>query len=156
MRAVFFGLLLIAPALAEGQASIDAKTASKMIDGCVTHSTAKNQSHAIAVYDAGGHPVAVLRMDGNSPGVTDFAIQKAVAVAHWRFSTAQMEASAKSTPGFANAPRVVTVPGGVPVYSADGAVFLGAVGVSGEAAADDAACAEAAVKAGGLSISRRR
>ena len=156
MRVLLLILLTAAPAVAEGQASIDAKTASKMIDGCVAHSTAKRQSHAIAVYDAGGQPVALLRMDGNSPGVTDFAMQKAAAAAHWRFSTAQMETSAKSTPGFANAPRVVTVPGGVPVYSADGTSFLGAVGVSGEAAQDDAACAEAAVKAAGLSISPRR
>ena len=149
-------LLLAAPALAEAQGSIDAKTASKMIDGCVAHSTAKIQSHAIAIYDAGGHAIALLRMDGNSPGVTDFAMQKAAAVAHWRFSTAQMETSAKATPGFANAPRVVTVPGGVPVFSADGTTFLGAVGVSGEAPQDDASCAEAAVKAGGLLVSRRR
>ena len=156
MRAASLALLLVVPALAEGQASIDAKTASKMIDGCVAHSTAKKQSHAIAVYDAGGQPVALLRMDGNTPGVTEFAMQKAAAAAHWRFSTAQMEASAKTTPGFANAPRVVTVPGGVPVYSADGTIFLGAVGVSGEAPQDDAACAEAAVKAAGLSVSRRR
>ena len=126
-----------------------------MIDGCVAHATAKKQSHAIAVYDAAGQPIALLRMDGNTPGVTEFAMQKAQAVAHWRFSTAQMEAAAKATPGFANAPRVVTVPGGVPVYSADGN-FLGAVGVSGEAAQDDAACAEAAVKSAGLSTSRRR
>lgn len=95
-------------------------------------------------------------MDGNTSGVTEFAMQKAAAVAHWRFATAQMEAAAKATPGFANAPRVVTVPGGVPVYSADGTTFLGAVGVSGEAAQDDAACGEAAVNAAGLSVSRRR
>jgi uncharacterized protein GlcG (DUF336 family) len=149
-------MLIIAPALAEGQATIDARTASKMIDGCVAHSTEKKQSHAIAIYDAGGQPVALLRMDGKSPGVTDFAMQKAAAVAHWRFSTAQMEASARATPGFGNAPRVVTVAGGVAVYSADGATFLGAVGVSGEAPQDDVACAEAAVKAAGLLVSRKQ
>jgi len=156
MRAAHLAVLLLIPAFAEAQMSIDAKTASKMIDGCVAHSSAKSQSHAIAVYDAGGQPVALLRMDGNSPGVTDFAMQKAAAAAHWRFSTAQMETSARATPGFGNAPRVVTVPGGVPVFSADGVTFLGAVGVSGEAPQDDAACAEAAVKAAGLSISRKR
>ena len=149
-------VLLIASSSARAQNAIDAATAQRMIDGCVAHSKTKSQSHAIAVYDAGGHPVAILRMDGNSPGVTDFAIQKAVAVAHWQFSTAQMETSAKATPGFANARNVVTVPGGVPVYSADGKAFIGAVGVSGEAPADDAACAEAAVKAAGLSVIRKR
>jgi uncharacterized protein GlcG (DUF336 family) len=94
-------------------------------------------------------------MDGNPPGVGDFAMQKAAAAAHWRFSTAAMAASVKETPGFANAPLVVTVPGGIPVFSSDGKQFLGAVGVSGEAAQDDAACAEAGVKAAALSSSRR-
>jgi uncharacterized protein GlcG (DUF336 family) len=79
---------------------------------------------------------------------------KATAVAAWGFSTAQMERSAKETPGFANAPHVVTVPGGVPVWSADGKTRLGGVGVSGEAPADDAACAEAGIRAAGLRSSR--
>ena len=128
---------------------ITAAIASTIIQGCVTHAKAKMQSHAIAVYDEGGHPIALLRMDGNAPGIMDFAMQKADAVAHWHFSTEAMAASVKQTPGFANAPHVVTVPGGVPVFSTDGQ-FIGAVGVSGEAPADDAACAEAGIKAAGL------
>jgi uncharacterized protein GlcG (DUF336 family) len=94
-------------------------------------------------------------MDGNPPGVTQFAMQKATAVAQWQFSTAQMSIAAKETPGFAAAPNVVTVAGGIPVYSADGKQFIGAVGVSGEAPSDDAACAEAGVKAAGLASSRK-
>lgn len=133
---------------------LSAQAASQIVDGCVAHAKARGQSHAIAVYDAGGHAIAFLRMDGNPPGVGDFAMQKAAAVAHWRFSTADMAAAAKETPGFANAPLVVIVPGGIPVYSGDGQ-FLGAVGVSGEAPQDDAACAEAAVQAAGLSLSRK-
>jgi uncharacterized protein GlcG (DUF336 family) len=143
------------PSTSRAQTQITAQTASKMIQGCVAHATAKHQSHAIVVTDASGTPIALLRMDGNSAGITSFAIQKAEAAAHWGFSTAQMETSAKGTPGFANAPKVVTVPGGVPVYSADGTTLLGAVGASGEAPQDDAACAEAAVKAAGLSIVRK-
>jgi uncharacterized protein GlcG (DUF336 family) len=61
---------------------------------------------------------------------------------------------ARGTPGFADAPHVVTVPGGVPVFSADGKSRIGAVGVSGEAPADDAACAEAGIRAAGLRSSR--
>jgi uncharacterized protein GlcG (DUF336 family) len=147
--------ILATPSIAMAQQrTLDAKTAMQIIDGCAAHSRAKNQSHAIAVYDDGGHPVAILRMDGNSPGVTAFAMQKAEAVAHWRFSTANMANSIKQTPGFANAPKVVTVAGGIPVFAPDGR-FIGAVGVSGEAEQDDAACAEAGVKAAGLSSSRR-
>ena len=128
---------------------ISADVASKIIQGCVAQAKAKMQSHAIAVYDGGGHPVALLRMDGNAPGITDFAMQKADAVAHWHFSTETMAASVKQTPGFANAPHVVTVPGELPVFSVDGQ-FIGAVGVSGEAPGDDSACAEAGIKAAGL------
>jgi len=136
------------------QPAITADVATQIINGCVAHAKNKGQSHAIAVYDEGGHPVAVLRMDGNQPGVTEFAIQKAEAVANWHFSTAEMAASAKQTPGFASAPHVVTVPGGIPAYSAEGQ-YIGAVGVSGEAPQDDAACAEAGVKAAGLFTSRK-
>jgi len=95
-------------------------------------------------------------MDGNAPGITAFAMEKATAVALWHFSTANMAAAAKETPGFGNAPHVVAVPGGIPVFSAEGKQFVGAVGVSGEAPVDDAACAEAGVKAAGLSSSLRK
>ena len=149
-------LLFASPALAEPVVTkLDAEAASKIVDGCATHAKAKMQSHAIAVYDEGGNPIALLRMDGNAPGITEFAMQKAAAVASWHFSTAQMAAAVKETPGFAFAPHVVTVPGGIPVFSADGKQFLGAVGVSGEAPEDDAACAEAGVKAAGLTSARR-
>jgi uncharacterized protein GlcG (DUF336 family) len=134
---------------------LPAQLAQKIVDGCVAQSKSKGQSHAIAVYDDGGHPIVILRMDGNAPGITEFAMAKAAAVASWHFSTAQMAAAAKDTPGFAQAPGVVTVAGGVPVFSADGTQFLGAVGVSGEAPLDDAACAEAGVVAAGLAVIRK-
>ncbi len=138
------------------QMPLSAAAAFQIIEGCAVHAKAKGQSHAIAVYDAGGHPVALLRMDGNAPGITEFAMEKATAVALWHFSTADMAAAAKDTPGFFNAPHVVTVPGGIAVFSADGKQFIGSVGVSGEAPMDDAACAEAGVKAAGLSSSRHQ
>ena len=133
---------------------LTASLAEAIVDGCRVHSAAKGQSHAIAVVDGGGHLVAALRMDGNRSGIMDFALEKARAVAAWGFATAQMEEAAKATPGFARAPGVVTVGGGVPVFTADGRALIGAVGVSGEAPADDAACAEAGIKAAGLRLSR--
>jgi uncharacterized protein GlcG (DUF336 family) len=154
LTATLLSSLFLSP-LAAAQPQLTAAAASRIIDGCAAHAKAKGQSHAIAVHDDGGHPVALLRMDGNAPGIMDFATQKAVAVANWRFSTAEMAAAAKETPGFADAPHVVTVPGGIPVFSADGQQFIGAVGVSGEAPADDAACAEAGVRSAGLSTTRK-
>jgi uncharacterized protein GlcG (DUF336 family) len=121
-----------------------------VIDGCAAHSAAKHQSEAIAVVDTGGHLIAALRMDGNGSGIMDFAMAKAQAAAAWGFSTAQMAKAAKSTPGFAGAPDVVTVPGGVPVWTADGRVRVGAIGVSGEAPQDDEECANAGINAAGM------
>ena len=143
-------LIVAGAAQAQVPATLDARAAQAIIAGCVTQASGKMQSHAIVVVDTGGHLIAAVRMDGNGSGIFDFALAKAQAAAAWGFSTAQMMDAAKGTPGFANAPHVVTVPGGVPVYSADGKVRIGAAGVSGEEPADDAACAEAGVRAAGL------
>ena len=157
MRARILGLSLAAfalPVQAQTSQMLDARAAEAIVHGCAAHAIAKKQSEAIVVVDTGGHVVAALRMDGNGSGIFDFALAKAEAAAAWGFSTAQMVENAKGTPGFANAPHVVTVPGGVPVFSADGKVRIGAVGVSGEAPVDDAECAEAGIKAAGLRASR--
>ncbi len=133
---------------------LDARSAQAIVAGCAAQAAARHQSHAIAVVDTGGHLVAALRMDGNGSGMMDFAVAKAQAVAAWGFSTADMAEGAKGTPGFAFAPHVVTVAGGVPIYSADGRTRLGAAGASGEAPDDDAACVVAGIAAAGLRTSR--
>jgi len=158
MRAAFIGSIVLASAASplQAQTTIDAKTAQAIVAGCAAHASGRQQSHSIVVVDLGGHPVAALRMDRTGSGTFDFAEQKAVAVAAWGFATSGMEEGAKEVPGFARAPHVVTVPGGVPVWSADGKVRLGGVGVSGEAPLDDAACAEAGIVAAGLRSSRIR
>ena len=146
--------LAAAPAEAQVAPRLDAKAAQAIVNGCAAHAAGKNQSHAIAVVDTGGHLVAALRMDGNGSGMMDFAIAKAEAVAAWGFPTADMAEGAKDTPGFAFAPHVVTVAGGVPIFSADGKTRLGAAGASGEAPQDDAACVAAGIAAAGLRTSR--
>jgi uncharacterized protein GlcG (DUF336 family) len=152
MRIVaILAVLLSTPASAQ---MLDARSAQAIVTGCATHALAKKQSHAIAVVDTGGHLVAALRMDGNGSGIFEFALTKAEAAAAWGFSTAQMLEGARGTPGFDRAPQVVIVPGGVPVFASDGKTRIGAVGVSGEAPADDAACAEAGIRAAGFRSSR--
>ena len=146
--------LFAAPLHSQTVATLDAKAAEALVHGCAAHAIAKNQSHAIVVVDTGGNIVAALRMDGNGSGIFDFALAKAKAAAAWGFSTAQMLESARGTPGFERAPHVVIVPGGVPVFTADGKARIGAVGVSGEAPADDSSCAEAGIKAAGLRSTR--
>jgi len=151
MRYLPIQVLLAAAAATHADAApLDARQAQAIVTGCASHAAVRHQSHAIAVVDAGGHLVAALRMDGNGSGIMDFALAKAEAAAAWGFSTAQMAEGARATPGFAFAPHVVTVPGGLPIWSADGRERLGAVGVSGEGPADDAACADAGIVAAGL------
>ena len=155
MRAPWLALMALAvPVAAQPVPMLDARAAEAIVHGCATHAIAKKQSHAIVVVDTGGHVAAALRMDGNGSGIFDFALAKARAAAAWGFSTAQMVQAAKDTPGFGNAPHVVTVPGGIPVWSGDGKVRVGAVGVSGEAPQDDAACAEAGIRAAGFRSNR--
>lgn len=152
-RLVTGTILLMAGTAAQAQAQaprLDARAAQAVVAGCVGHSGGLNQSHAIAVVDSGGHLVASLRMDGNGFGIMEFALAKAQAAAAWGFATERMAEGARGTPGFAAAPRVVTVAGGVPIFTADGRERIGAVGVSGEAPAEDAACAEAGIAAAGL------
>lgn len=146
-------LLVAAPASAQ---MLNAEQADAIVKGCAAHAKAKGQSHAIAVVDTGGQTVAAWRMDGNAFGMMEFAIEKARAVAAWGFPTSGMEEAVKGTPGFADAPHVVTVAGGVPIFSADGRTRLGGVGTSGEAPADDAACAAAGIAAAGLKAERAR
>jgi len=151
------GGLVVPFGQASGQvpSGLDASAAQSIVRACADFATGKGQSHAIAVVDVSGSLVAFLKMDGNTPGIAEFALRKADAVAHWRFPTAAMLGAAESTPGFGDAPRVVTVAGGVPIFTADGVAFLGAVGVSGEAPEDDAACATAGIEAAGFSAERR-
>jgi len=151
MRLLFVSTMLLASvATAQTAPVLNAQSAQAIVAGCAAQAASKRQSHAIVVVDTGGHQISALRMDGNGSGIFDFAVAKAEAAAAWGFSTAQMLESARGTPGFDRAPHVVIVPGGVPVFSADGKVRIGAVGVSGEAPADDAACAEAGIRAAGL------
>ena len=156
MKRLLLSLALLGSAAPAQSPMLDAAAARAIVSGCAAHAQAKKQSHAIAVVDAGGHLVAAVRMDGNGSGIMEFALAKARAVAAWGFSTAQMAQGARETPGFERAPNVVTVAGGVPIYSADGRTRIGAVGVSGEAPADDVACAVAGIAAAGLRSERAR
>jgi glc operon protein GlcG len=153
MTRIALTLLLLAAGSAQAQTAprLDAKTAQTIIAGCLVEAQAKHNDQAIAVVDTGGRLIAALRFDGAPYGKMDFAEAKAVAAAAWGFDTAGQADGAKDFPGFARAPFVQTVPGGVPVWS--GRTRLGAVGVSGAAPADDIACAEAGIRAAGLSSS---
>ena len=143
-------VMLATVAPAQPVATLDARSVQAIIAGCVAHATAHKNQQAIVVVDRGGRIVASLRMDRAGFGKMDFAEAKAVAAAAWGFDTAGQADGAKDFPGFARAPFVQTVPGGIPILSVDGMSMIGAVGVSGAAPSDDVGCAEAGVQAAGL------
>jgi uncharacterized protein GlcG (DUF336 family) len=143
------GIAAATPAVAQ-QGGLDARTAQAIIAGCTAYASSKQQSETIVVVDIGGKIVAAQRGDGNGSGTLDFALAKAQAAAAWGFSTTDMATAVKRIPGFVNAPHIETVGGGTPVWSADGKVRIGAVGVAGEPEETDIACAEAGIRAAGL------
>ncbi|WP_338759545.1 heme-binding protein [Massilia sp. METH4] len=109
----------------------------------------------VAVLDAGGHTVVLLRSDGSSLLRSQIATGKAYGVLGLGFGGRELAARAAKMPAFFDAlielsdGRMVPVPGGVLVRSADGAL-LGAVGVSGDTSDNDEICALAAIEATGL------
>ncbi len=127
--------------------------ALRLIQGAAAEATQRQVSMGLAVLDTGGRVVATARMDGAQLIAVELATDKAyTAVALGRPTEAW---SASTQPGGSDwglsttlGGRLVVLAGGLPVR-VDGAV-VGAIGVSGAAAATDRACAVAGLAAVGL------
>ena len=101
---------------------------------------------AIAVVDDGGHPLALERLDGCAPIGAYIATEKARSAAIGRRETKGYEDMVNGgRSAFLSAPLVTSLGGGVPVL-VDGQV-VGAVGVSGVKAEQDAQVAKAGIAA---------
>ena len=112
---------------------------------------------SFAVMDAGGHLVALVRMDGAPWISTDVAQGKAFTAAAYGAPSAAQKAKMEPMPNFATAVSTMThgrftpQTGAVPVYS-DG-TLLGALGASGGTGQQDEDVCAAAVAACGFSVS---
>jgi glc operon protein GlcG len=96
----------------------------------------------ISVVDDGGHPLALLRLDGCAPIGSYIAAEKARTAALGRRESKQYEDMINGgRTAFLSAPLAGALEGGVPVI-VDGHV-VGAVGVSGVKAEQDAQVARA-------------
>ena len=106
----------------------------------------KRLGAAVAVVDAHGELLAMLRTDGCRLSCIDVAINKAFTAAREQGPSKALGDAAKRE-GFPvtnfGALRYVTWGGGIPVVTSDGEV-VGAVGVSGLSEAEDTALAEMA------------
>jgi glc operon protein GlcG len=101
---------------------------------------------AIVVVDDGGHPLALERLDGCAPASAYLATEKARSAALGRRETKGYEDMVNGgRTAFVTAPLITSLEGGVPVVL-DGQV-IGAVGVSGVKAGEDAQVASAGVAA---------
>jgi glc operon protein GlcG len=101
---------------------------------------------SIAIVDAGGHLLAFQRMDGAHLASPEVATDKARSSALFRRPTSAFaEAVAGGSSAILGLPGAVPLGGGVPI-EVDGQV-LGAVGVSGVTAEQDAIIAQAGIDA---------
>jgi uncharacterized protein GlcG (DUF336 family) len=110
---------------------------------------------AVAVLDAGGHPLALQREDGATMLRVDIALGKAYASAGMGVASRVLHQRAQDNPLFFNAlasssqGKFIPQAGAVAIRRADG-TLLGAVGASGGTGAQDEAICAAGVNAAGL------
>ncbi len=107
----------------------------------------------VTVLDAGGHTLAVQRNERASLYRPDIAAAKAMGCLGMGFGGRAMAQRAQAAPAFYAAVAalrpLLPVPGGVLIRDADG-TLIGAVGISGDTAPNDEACAVAGIEAAGL------
>jgi len=101
---------------------------------------------SIVVVDDGGHPLALERLDGCAPASAYIATEKARSAALGRRETKGYEDMVNGgRTAFISAPLITSLEGGVPIML-EGQV-IGAVGVSGVRAGEDAQVASAGAAA---------
>jgi uncharacterized protein GlcG (DUF336 family) len=109
----------------------------------------------VVVLDAGGHDVVLKREDGSGILRVDIARGKAWGALGMGLGSRELGRRAEQNPRFyaalaaASGGRVIPNPGGVLIRNSVGDV-LGAVGVSGDQADRDEACAIAGISGAGL------
>lgn len=119
---------------------------SQIIQAARSEAQQQGWAVAIAVVDDGGHPLALERLDGCAPIGAYIATEKARSAAIGRRETKGYEDMVNGgRTAFVSAPLLTSLEGGVPVL-VDGQV-IGAVGVSGVKAEQDAQVAKAGIAA---------
>ena len=126
--------------------------ADALLDAAQAAAESRGVAMALAVVDAGGHPVAMRRLDGATVIAASTVVPKARTAIHFGRPTADVVESSRRNPVVyasflqASDSRLVYSMGGIPVVDADGAI-IGAIGASGGTGAEDVEVAEAALAA---------
>ncbi|WP_095058487.1 heme-binding protein [Pseudomonas sp. Irchel s3f7] len=115
---------------------------SQILAAARTEAQSNQWAVTIVVVDDGGHPLALERLDGCAPGSAYIATEKARTSALGRRESKFYEDMVNGgRHAFLSAPLLTSLEGGVPIVF-DGQV-IGAVGVSGVKAEQDAQVAKA-------------
>lgn len=132
------------------------QTANRIIEAAFEKAGALSlKPLSVAVLDAGGHPIAFQKQDSSSMLRFEIAAGKAYGALAVGNGSRWLHDNAAERPHFINAlsamsgGRIVPVPGGVLVRSAEGTT-LGAVGISGDTSDNDETCAISGIEAAGL------
>lgn len=131
--------------------TLSLKTAQALVDAAFGEARRRAaRPLGVAVVDTGGHMIAAAREDGAAFLRIDIAMAKAAAVVGMGGDTRGLAERATANPAFftslaalANG-RVAFSPGGLPIHDAAGTI-IGAIGISGDTADTDEACAIAAL-----------
>ncbi|MDN3687698.1 GlcG/HbpS family heme-binding protein [Cyclobacterium jeungdonense] len=119
--------------------------AQRISDAAESRARQDNWNVVIAILDAGGHLVALRRMDGTQIGSVDVGIQKATSALKFKRPTKVFEDAVKSgNVHIISLPGVVAVEGGLPIR--DGDRVIGSIGVSGVTSAQDGIIAAAGLE----------
>jgi uncharacterized protein GlcG (DUF336 family) len=128
--------------------------AEGLLDAAQAAAESRGVSMALAVVDAGGHPVAMRRMDGATVIAAATVIPKARTAVHFGRPTADVVEAARRDPVVygsfleASGSWLVYSMGGVPVFDEAGRI-IGAIGASGGTGAEDIEVSEAALRSVG-------
>lgn len=153
-KLIFLGcaVLIAAPAVAQTAtpqstrygSPISANDAMRLVQRGLEQSAAREARMAIAIVEPSGELVAFVRMDGVPYASIRLAQQKARTSARLRLATATLEQRVQAgRTVLMSSDEVIAIGGGVPIIVDDR--VIGAVGVSGGTADEDAALAEAIV-----------
>lgn len=137
-------------------AKLDLERSRTIIDACFAKGRELGlQPLTVAVLDAGGNQVAMMRGDGSSLMRPAIAVGKAYGALAMGRGTRFLAGMARERAFFVNALNgvaggaLVPVPGGVLALDEAGGI-VGAVGVTGDTSDQDEACAVAGIEAAGF------
>ena len=136
----------------ESVPALDSDAALKMAGGCIALAEAEGWRMNIAIVDSGANLMVFQRMDNAFLGSGEIAINKARTSASFPFSTRfvgelayGVDGSAPGVQGLDEVDGVISFAGGLPIMAGD--FHVGGIGISGDSADNDEACAQAGLEA---------